>query len=143
MKRVLFILFAVVLLIGVENAFACSCLAPDPSKSLKEQVKEAYQGSSAVFTAKVISVTENKSEYRNVIKLRLTRAWKGKLTKTITLTTGINSAMCGYNFVIGKNYLVYAFSNESNKISTGLCSRTSLSAKNADIAVLNQIKRKT
>ena len=143
MKKILFItpILFFLLVLNAQDALACSCLAPDPNKSLEQKVKEAVADSSAVFTARVLSVTPVPSEGNKIVKLRLVKSWKGKLTKTITLTTGIGGGDCGYFFEAGKTYLVYAYRDENKKLSTNICNRTGEAASNKDIAVLNKIKK--
>jgi hypothetical protein len=144
MKKILFtapILF--LLLAGnAQDAWACSCIANDPNKSLEQTIKEAVADSSAVFTARVLSSTPVPAEGNKIVKLRLVKSWKGKLTKTITLTTGIGGGGdCGYSFETGKTYLVYAYRDENKRLATNICNRTGEALANKDIAVLNKTKK--
>ncbi len=133
MKKFLLILPILLFLLSVENALACSCVAPDPNKTLEQQVTEAYTDSSAVFSAKVLSVVKFSKEGKLKVKVRLVKSWKGKLTKTLTVMTGLDSAMCGYYFEKGKTYLIYAYRDEDKKLNTNICfgQRGLLQIKNA------------
>lgn len=143
MKKFLIITSFLFLTFYAEKTYACSCLAPDPNKSLQEQVGEAYKNSSAVFSAKVLSVSETSQGENKKVKLRLTKTWKGKLSKSITITTAMDSAMCGYNFEAGKTYLIYAYGKNSKSLSTNICSRTSEITVTKDVAALDKFKKKT
>jgi hypothetical protein len=143
MKKFLIIASFLFVIFYAEKTYACSCLAPDPNQSLEQQVTEAYENSTAVFSAKVLSISENSAEYSKTIKLKLTKSWKGKFGKSITVTTAMDSAMCGYNFEIGKTYLIYANGKDVKNLSAGLCSRTAQLKANEDVKVLHKLKKKT
>lgn len=140
MKKFLVIISFLFLTFYAEKTYACSCLAPDPNKSLNQQVKEAYKNSSAVFSAKVLSISENPAKYSKTVTLRLTKSWKGKLSKSFTITTAMDSAMCGYEFTVGKIFLIYAYGKPKD-LGTGICSRTALLKNNEDISFLNKLKK--
>jgi hypothetical protein len=141
MKKFLIIASFLFLTFYAEKTYACSCLAPDPNKSLEQQVKEAYDNSTAVFSAKVISISENSAKFSKTVKLKLTKSWKGKLSKSFTITTAMDSAMCGYYFEAGKTYLIYANGKNAKSLSTNLCSRTAVIGLTKDVAVLDKMGR--
>lgn len=141
MKKFLIITSFLFVMFYAEKTYACSCVAPDPNKSLQEQVAESYKNSTAVFSAKVLSISENPAKYIKTVTLRLTKSWKGKLSKSFTITTAMDSAMCGYEFTVGKIFLIYAY-GKPNDLGTGICSRTAVSKDNKDIALLNKLKKK-
>ncbi|KGP72767.1 hypothetical protein [Pontibacillus yanchengensis] len=98
---------------------ACSCVMP-PS------VDEEVEVSAAVFTGEVIDI-EKKSRSRKVT-FEVSNTWKGVTKSEIVITTGLNSADCGFPFEVGESYLLYA--NESSmyegvaELSTTICDRT-------------------
>ena len=51
--------------------------------------------------------------------------WKGEDLEEITILTETYSDMCGYNFQINFEYLVYAY-NYNGGIYTNICTRTDL-----------------
>jgi hypothetical protein len=142
MKKFLLLAPILLLLLSAEYALACSCVAPDPDKTLEQQVAEAYQEAGAVFSAKVLSVTKLPAEGKTKVKVKLVKSWKGKLTKTLTIITGLDSAGCGYEFEKGKTYLIYAYRDEDKKLNTNLCLRTAGITSNQDVAVLDKLKKK-
>ena len=139
MKKFSIIASFLFLILYAEKTYACSCIPADPEKTLEQQVGEAYENSSAVFSAKVLAISG--SGYNKKVKLKLTKTWKGKLDKSITLTTAMDSAMCGYRFEAGKTYLIYARGDKN--LTTNLCTRTAEAVSNKDIAILDKMKKKT
>jgi hypothetical protein len=76
----------------------------------------------AVFEGRVDSVS---AEDLVAVRFSVTRAFKGVESETIQIRTRENSAACGYRFVEGQTYLVYAYGEEGD-LRVGLCSRTRL-----------------
>ncbi len=117
-------------------SYACSCLPPPPPK-------ESLEASSAVFSGKVLKI-EDAGEFERAVTLEVKGIWKGVAGKTVTIRTASNGAICGYSFVKGKSYLVYAREikrgegEEAEKLlMTGLCSRTTpLEAAEEDLKEL-------
>jgi len=112
-----------------EPVYACSCIMPEPPQ-------ESLENSAAVFSGSVTSVTERGNE--KSINLTTDTFWKGEAVSDVTLSTPRDSAGCGFNFEIGKTYLIYAHENEDGSLGTTLCSRTHeiVGTDDEDIAVL-------
>jgi hypothetical protein len=137
-KTIFSILFlASIIVMTASDVFACSCFTPE-GIPIEKQVKDAYTKSSSVFVGQVVEVI--KKPETNLIKFRVEKSWSNKFQKEITISTPGNSAMCGYEFQVGKKYLVYA-NGENDKLSTYLCTRTASATANKDIALLNKIKK--
>jgi hypothetical protein len=106
-------------------SYACSCAELD-------SVKEAFEGSSAVFSGKVVEIVDankNKSIQSSADSIKVLfeveESWKGINQTQITVNTARSSDSCGYEFDLNKEYLVYA--NETNgTFNVSLCSRTTL-----------------
>jgi hypothetical protein len=139
MNKIIFsIIFSAFLFaLTASDVFACSCFQPE-GVPIEKQVKDAYAKSSSIFLGQVTEV--RKSSGNNLIKFKVEKSWNGKFQKEITISTPSDSAMCGYEFQIGKKYVVYA-SGETGKLSTYLCTRTATATANKDVAVLNKIKK--
>jgi len=108
-------------LLGVAHsseARACSCMKLSPSEGLSS--------SHAVFTGEVIDIKPNEvTRFRGLeITLRVQRVWKGTLDEKIAVHTAGSGAACGYGFVKGRTYLVYAVQDEADPLRVSLCSRT-------------------
>jgi hypothetical protein len=116
----------VVLLLGLTSlaqaseARACSCMRLSPSEGLSS--------SHAVFTGEVIEIQPNQATRFGglEITLRVERVWKGDPKNEIKVHTAGSSAACGYSFVEGKKYLVYALRDDADPMRVSLCSRTAL-----------------
>mgnify|MGYP005813832279 CR=1 FL=1 len=82
------------------RAHACKC-RPLP-------VAEAVENARAVFEGRVVAV-ETPDESTKHVQLAVVRAWKGLQTEeTLWLETRSEPAACGYVFVTGESYVVYA-----------------------------------
>lgn len=107
------------------NAAACSCT------NLPDFVT-AYTFSAAVFAGQVLDVQPAPSEYGDVVlvNLQVETQWKGVPAATILMLTASNDGMCGFTFVPGERYLVYAQTGNPwgaphpSALMTHLCWRT-------------------
>ncbi len=109
---------ALSLLLSPRAAQACTC-AP-------EEVSDAFDRASAVFEGRVVSVspTSTQPNASHEVELEVARAWKGIEAGIVKVRTASNEAMCGYSFVVGETYLVYASKDGDKDMTVGLCSRT-------------------
>lgn len=96
------------------EAAACSCLPPRPAA---ESLAEA----ALVFHGVVVAKSEEGFQLEIFFEPRT--IWKGPLDPALVVKTAINTAACGYPFVEGNEYIVYASAFEGD-FFTGLCSRT-------------------
>lgn len=97
------------------RAFACSCGAPST-------VQEGLDTADAVFTGTVVSVTPinqnapggiySRTPPSNEVVFSVLSVWKGVLRPHVTVLTGTGSGDCGYGFMAGETYLVYAHSSQ-------------------------------
>jgi hypothetical protein len=122
------VIMTVILMFLPKNSYACSCVQPGtPSEELNN--------SKAVFTGKVLEIKEDKKSYEKKVMFEVLSTFKGVSESPVTLYTGMDSAACGFNFIVGEEYLVYA--SGDGKLQTTLCSRTAeLSAANNDLKEL-------
>jgi MYXO-CTERM domain-containing protein len=104
------------------EARACSCMRITPAEGLSS----AY----AVFTGEVTTIEPNTAtKFGGVeITLRVKKVWKGDIGAQVQVRTAGSSAACGYSFVKGETYLVYADRDEADPMRVSLCSRTALVA---------------
>ena len=100
------------------EARACSCMRLTPSEGLTS--------SHAVFTGEVTKIEKNEATRFGGLEvtLRVKRVWKGELGEEVKVHTAASSAACGYTFVKGTTYLVYAVRDEADPMRVSLCSRT-------------------
>ncbi|HEU0251536.1 MAG TPA: carboxypeptidase regulatory-like domain-containing protein, partial [Pyrinomonadaceae bacterium] len=122
MRRVI-VLIGIAALFGVlaPQVEACSC-AP------RSMPCESYGLASAVFVGTVQSVRDaelsNTSWTPRVFRFSVDKAYLGVTGSEIEVSTGRGGGDCGYNFQVGQRYLVYAYLNRNNRLTTGICSRT-------------------
>jgi len=121
--------------LGANKIYSCSCIG-------ENTVKQEIKNSDVVLFGEVVSVDTIKIEFQpgNIIFLRLKvdirvfNLFKGRINSDIiSVYTGIGGGDCGYNFQLGKEYLIYAdyktrqfnFSNKIPKfLYTDICKRT-------------------
>jgi hypothetical protein len=141
MKRALFSAVGVVALImlaGVD-AVACTCAVPDPGLPLKRQVRMALNESRAVFSGKVLEVTEDTETLSVVVRIKVERVWKGSPPAQVSIFTGRGGGDCGYGFEVGESYLVYAHKRGEDGLGTNICQRTAkLSEASKDLRALGR-----
>ena len=138
---------SIALLVGVlwllgstGQAYACSCA--DPGSPV-----DALETSAAVFAGRVVSIEggfdPDKAPYspedRTTVEFEVGAVWKGVVHERMYVTTRPDGASCGFAFVEGEEYVVYA--HDSAEVDGGygvyLCSRTALlSQAQADIDAL-------
>jgi hypothetical protein len=123
---------------GVAVVCACSCL---PAATPKEALAQA----DAVFAGTVASIEDlrqstadpNFTPIEKKVTFRVSQTWKGKSAADLVVRTASNSAECGYHFVVGSNYVVYAnlpggISGRATNLYTTICTRTREYSKAAD-----------
>ena len=126
------VLFFVSFVLSLSSVIACSCI---PVGSVSDELNK----SDYVFQGKVLKINSELLGYTKEITFEVESLWKGaNNSKEIKVYTGQDSAMCGYNFEVGNEYLVYSVDTEEGLL-TGLCSRTtSIEYASEDLAELGQ-----
>lgn len=125
-------------------SFACSCASPPPEvKTARDLAKWHADGTDAILEGTVtrielesVLIDANVGELipadsdRGYPALRVTfdisHSYKGAGLREVAVTTGLGGGDCGFNFEVGKQYLVFAFADSSGHLSTGICSGTGL-----------------
>jgi hypothetical protein len=125
---------AAFMLAGGEPLHACSCMGPNPPC-------QAVWQAGAVFTGEVISMTDvdQSIEGRPTVvargrraRVRVVESFRGTQTAEVDVFTGAGGGDCGFGFVQGARYLIYAYQEPNGRLSTGICSRTALVSKAAE-----------
>ena len=141
MKKLTGLAAFIFLLLGYDVAVACSCKpSPPPAEALKE--------ARAVFTGEAIRVREpGTTAVRNrrgkivahkvtlgaEVRFKVIKVWKGLTRSVVTVYDG----PCGFGFVKGGRYLVYAYGD--GRLGTSMCSRTkSIDAAQQDLTALGE-----
>lgn len=129
-------------LVSAGQVYACSCAQPG---SPLEEIEKF----SAVFAGKVFLVQHSydpsaKSvtpEDRTTIGFEVSTVWKGTVHEVMYITTPPTGGSCGYTFVEGEEYVVYASDSYygDDSYTASICSRTALlSEAQADIDALGE-----
>ncbi len=141
MKKTIYISLALIVFTfaAAETSLACSCMVS--RDSIKTQVTKAYKDAAVIFVGTVKSITPSADGNDIVVTLAVKDTWKGTAGAEITLKTAKDSAMCGYYFENGKEYLVYTHGT-LDALSVGSCSRTTPMPAKADVKYLAKLKQK-
>jgi hypothetical protein len=144
-KAPLLSLVLIVLALGsASEIYACSCVLPRP-------VCEAFGRSSAVFVGRVVGAAQQKTVKAEdgtkttydvgEIYFEVEEAFSGVKSRTrATIRSGTGGGDCGYWFIRGERYLVYANGDEKGNLYTNICSRTRpLVAADEDLPFLRSL----
>ncbi len=93
---------------------------------------EAYWNASAVFVGTVTfstTIKTKRGEYettRRLVRILIDRQLRGVEDNEVEVLTGLGDGDCGYGFRLGGQYLVYAYRDKEQRLSTSSCTRTRL-----------------
>ena len=137
------LLISIAVVIAVDlfatKAPACTCVLPEPTDTLKEQVNYARTYSHSVFSGHVLRI--ERAFPVVLVTLQVDGVWKGASSRTFMVTT--DAGNCGYGFRLGEQYLVYAYEQpKATGFFTDVCTRTAVFSKaSADLKVLGKPRR--
>lgn len=119
-----FCLKTLVLGLLVNSALACDCDMPPAPKKALQQAAAVFVGQ--VTQIKILDKKEYHGDYAMQVQFKVANSWKGVNGAQAVVQTGAEGgADCGYDFEVGHEYLVYAYTLPGDKtLITGLCSRT-------------------
>lgn len=121
--RTLLVLGIVALAFAPGAARACTCVGP-------MSFEQAWSESEAIFVGVVTSIDligEDPHWPQLRVHFAVSASWRGVTGPTALIATANGGAACGYDFEIGREYLVYADawpSVEPGTFATHLCHRT-------------------
>lgn len=138
-------LLGTVLVLSLASAQANACMCEGPPSPCA-----SYGKADAVFVGTVISVGESKSFKSNYLgavdwypvayKFSVEQSYSGVSGTRVEVLTGPVGIDCGYPFEAGQRYLVYAYRDDKDKLSTSVCTRTKLFASaREDLAFLGTL----
>jgi len=115
-KRMSILVLASLFAVFIAADFACACSCG--------RALGAFSGSSAaVFSGRVVDIRNGPIEGFYSVEFMVNQSWEGVYSRTVTVLTAMNEAGCGYGFVKGKSYLVYA-DGKDQYLRVSLCSET-------------------
>lgn len=89
----------------------------------KQDVKSAVLNATAVIQGQVEdTIWLNPFDY--LVKIRVYRSWKGSDEPYLWIASTKFEKECGFNFITGHVYLIYAHSVTANLLAVSMCSRT-------------------
>jgi hypothetical protein len=128
-----------VLFFLAQPGFPCSCiprLGLTPT-TMRESAEVRAKGSSTVFEGMVLqialrsgtvmpvrAVSLTASGQQMVVKMQVQRTYRGVQGGTVTVVTGIGGGDCGFEFEVGKSYIVHADENPAGELFTSICTAT-------------------
>ena len=150
-SKIICVLSVLFVMLCAESVAACTCGEGGAPC-------EAYGKASAVFVGTVTSIKQRKFDSVEVERERKRRD-TGEYLSPVTYTfvvqksfsgvdgfqvevgSGLGSSDCGYQFVQGAQYVVYAYGDpRNNRLSTSTCTRTRLVAEaDEDLAFLRSL----
>ncbi len=147
----LILILSVLLSTASMSTYACTCV-----RNNKWKLKDELNFVSLVVKGKVISVTDyTDSEFpgsKKLFRLIIENRYKSPVDTpdTVSIITGHDGASCGYEFKVGKEYIVYA-TNWEQKNAIKNATETSLpgmfytdictSTKETNLKELAKLKR--
>jgi len=105
------------------QATACTCTAPS--------LVDSWNSSALIFVGTVSEMTVITSGTLSgftIVTFAPTKIWKGEVdTASARVLNPNHDGLCGYHFVLGEQYLVYADMSVGNDgwLRTSICTRTS------------------
>ena len=121
-------------LLAPSRADACTCVTGIP-------LCESVWMNDVAFSGEVLSVGRISNPTGELsgsvrVRFRVFESWRSKVPDEVEVKTGLGGGDCGYTFMKGMTYLVYADSRTGG-LRTSICSRTRpLSQAAEDIAYL-------
>ncbi|RFN58171.1 hypothetical protein [Marixanthomonas ophiurae] len=131
-----FLILLTLLLITTTKLSACTCA--EENNSFRKKVKTKFLSSDVIFTGTVLSRKELSNTSKKVFgspvrfTFKISEMIKGKLQHSqIDIITNSDEPSCGYEFEVGKTYLVYSRQSDyythvtksKSDFITGLCAR--------------------
>lgn len=143
-KLALLSTLATLILFSMGLASACSCI-------YFENTSQKLDNAEYVFSGEIINIKISGQEYNELqeVTIKTIQYWKpSEFPESINLNlyaTKDSGANCGYNFELGKKYIIYAYlDSENGRLSTSSCMGNSiLNEKTNELNELNNLTNST
>lgn len=123
-RRSCLLLLVVAVSIAMQTeAHACKCSSPSPPC-------EATWHADAVFEGTVLDIVpisepsthQGGASFR--VRVHVSAVWLGEVPAVTDVYTGSGGGDCGYPFVQGRSYVIYAYGRQGGRLEANICSRT-------------------
>jgi hypothetical protein len=113
---------------GATRALACSCIPQQPDKA-------AIEDAQAVFSGTLDEVEPGVEVGFDVVTwtFAVDTVYKGEVERSQDVTTQTQSAACGLVFDEGKRYVLFAYTDESDRLGTNVCTNTRPLGRNEEL----------
>ena len=115
-------------LVDPSAAFACSCM-PQTKPQLADNASVIFTGTvtsvGAVYGWPAWACGPRSTAERATFGFDVETVFKGESSRSVTVTTAMSGASCGFEFVAGKRYTVFARSIDG-RLETNLCNGNEL-----------------
>ena len=101
----------------------CSCMRPEEPGAAREGATAVFLGTVVRDSVVMVQASGDAYPMHRVVTLAVDARWKGTAADTVHLATGMGGGDCGYGFMRGGRYLVFAY-GEPARLSTGICTLT-------------------
>lgn len=129
-----------VTLVSAARADACSCMMPGPPCQEFGEASAVFVGTATGVVSKPHTSSaggEDAGWGTRAFRFSVTEAFSGVAGAEVEVTTGSGGGDCGYTFMKGASYLVYASRAKDGALATSICSRTRpASGASEDLAFL-------
>jgi hypothetical protein len=106
------VLSVLVLSLPAPQAHACSCMVADE--------ESAFAQGNMIFHGEVTGIAEDSENWKKSVAFKVETVWQGPAVNGMVIYTGMDSAMCGVEFVVGEEYTVVANRSEG-ELWVSLC----------------------
>ena len=128
MVRPAFLVAILLVLLMPPAVSACTCVGESSTCDTNWKSGEVvFLGTVTAMVPKdtrfKVGEVEYSSARRNEVHFSITESFRGDMYDEVVIHTGAGGGDCGYPFIVGKTYLVYAYTHE-DQLTTGICSST-------------------
>ena len=114
--------------VGTTRALACSCIPQQPDKA-------AIKDAQAVFSGTLDEIEPGVEIGFDVVTwtFAVDTVYKGEVERSQDVTTQTQSAACGLVFEEGKRYVLFAYTEKSDRLGTNVCTNTRPLGRNEEL----------
>ena len=131
--KFIFINAFILFFLCITNAYSCVC-------GVMPSVEGMFEKSDKVFTGRVVDINFINA-YEYIAKVEVIGSFKGVKGKYEYVASTTLSRECGYNFVLGHRYLIYAHLISKRLVGANSCGRTQVLQRVSieDLSILNAL----